>query len=221
MLKIKTHPLPLFVFLGMGFLPQAIRKFILPGMPVEIFAFHDAQGQSIKERFSKYSGPVTCLGWSLGGKFALDLLRSYPGRIEHLFLLNQAPYWTEKSIKKEEKLLDDVSLSQYLQSFYERCFHGVPDLLHSFRQEHYPEHLRQLSKDSIRQQLNTLRHYHLENYLPFGEKVTFLHSRYDAIAPRPFMIRYCQENSLRYHILSKTKSHFPFYSQELWTYLFP
>ncbi len=218
---IKHSSSPFIIILGLGFLPVSVQNFLPAGREYVIIPAIRKDVESLKQLLFSLDQPVTCVGWSLGGKFALELFSSYPESFHQLYLLNQAPLWTQKAIQKERNILKENSVTQYLSDFYTRCFHGAPEQRTYFMKSHFKEHTQKFTTLNILQQLDELLNYRLDNYQPLSGKVTFIHSRYDAIAPVSEITRYCQKNALRYHILSKTRSHFPFYSDELWQYLLP
>ncbi len=218
MLRNNLNNTSFLIILGLGFLPEAVYYYLPEGATYEVVPYHTPL--FVSEKYIRRSpGNIICLGWSLGGKKSLHLFRKYPSKFKHLYLLNQSPRWQPKAILQEKKYLQRHSLSRYLSAYYNRCFQGSPEAREVFMKKEFFHHRRQLNRSLLLEQLDTLLDYQLDKYLPFEEKITFIHTRYDAVAPLSPLHHYCQQKQLRYHVLKKSMGHFPFHSQELWKYL--
>ena len=195
---------------GFCFPASVLEKFIPRDIEVSVLNYHPDDLALIPQ----ICGPKTILvGWSLGGKIVLKLMRE--GKIQScgIYLVNQSPDWSPV-IAEQRQFLEMVGVKRYLEEFYQRSFKGwkgrtaLPAELVDFMQR--------ASEKEISRLLSELESFSLIDYTQVLHQVQFIHTRYDAIASPGNMTRFCQDHDLPLKIIKGAMSHFPFYSESLW-----
>ena len=86
------------------------------------------------------------LGWSLGGRCALELARLYPRRVAAIHLLAVRASWPAGEIAAIRRELARQP-EDFLRSFYRKCFLGYKESYRRFQQEQEPLCLEQARRN--------------------------------------------------------------------------
>jgi pimeloyl-ACP methyl ester carboxylesterase len=128
-------------------------------------------------------GPVTVVGWSLGGFLAAQFAREYPGRVGRVVLVGIRRAYPERDV---EAVLRSLSTDRgdCLSGFYAQCFY--PSQMSAYRrfrgglQEAY---LREIDGGTLREGLSYLGSAKLSGDTLPACPVTIVHGEKDVVAP--------------------------------------
>ncbi|MBI5418470.1 MAG: alpha/beta fold hydrolase [Deltaproteobacteria bacterium] len=128
-------------------------------------------------------GPVTILGWSLGGFVGAAFARAHPGLVDHLVLVGiRRRYGTAEITRMRESLEKDrVSC---LTEFYARCFlPAQKEDYRRFRAGLLPLYLREMDRAALHEGLSYLAASEIRADMLPPSRITLVHGERDAIAP--------------------------------------
>ncbi|ADH86892.1 alpha/beta fold hydrolase [Desulfurivibrio alkaliphilus] len=125
------------------------------------------------------------IGWSLGGRCALELARRFPERVSAVHLLAVRAAWPADEIDAIRRELARQPVD-FLRSFYRKCFLGYKEAYRCFQQMLEEKCLEQARRapEVLERGLELLAAPMPEAAeLPAGCRVYCLHGRRDVIAP--------------------------------------
>jgi len=128
-------------------------------------------------------GPVTVVGWSLGGFLAAEFAREYPDRVRRVVLVGIRREYPEGDV---EAVLRSLSADPggCLSGFYTRCFYPsqVP-AYRRFRGRLQAAYLREMDGGALREGLSYLASARLSRETLPACPVAIVHGEKDVVAP--------------------------------------
>jgi pimeloyl-ACP methyl ester carboxylesterase len=128
-------------------------------------------------------GPVTVVGWSLGGFLAAEFAREYPDRVRRVVLVGIRRKYPEGDV---ERVLRSLSADPgaCLSAFYAQCFYPsqIP-AYRRFRAGLQPEYLREMDGVALRDGLSYLAEARLSPETLPACPVAIVHGEKDVVAP--------------------------------------
>ena len=128
-------------------------------------------------------GPVTVVGWSLGGFLAAEFARGYPDRVRRVVLVGIRREYPEGDV---EAVLRSLSADPggCLSGFYTRCFYPsqIP-AYRRFRGRLQAAYLREMDGEALREGLSYLASARLSRGTLPACPVAVVHGEDDVIAP--------------------------------------
>ena len=128
-------------------------------------------------------GPVTLVGWSLGGFLAADFARNYPDRVRRVVLVGIRRGYPEGDVEAVRRSLS-ADPGSCLSGFYTQCFY--PSQMSAYRrfraglQEAY---LREMDVGALREGLSYLAGARLSGRTLPDCPVAIVHGEKDVVAP--------------------------------------
>ncbi len=128
-------------------------------------------------------GPVTVVGWSLGGFLAAEFAREYPGRVRRVVLAGIRREYPEADVGPVLRSLS-TDPGGCLSGFYTRCFYPsqIP-AYRRFRGRLQPAYLREMDGGVLREGLAYLAAARLSGGTLPACPVAVVHGEDDVIAP--------------------------------------
>ena len=128
-------------------------------------------------------GPVTVVGWSLGGFLAAEFAREYPDRVRRVVLVGIRREYPEGDV---EAVLRSLSADPggCLSGFYTRCFY--PSQLPAYRRFRgrlQAAYLREMDGGALREGLSYLASARLSRETLPACPVAIVHGEEDVVAP--------------------------------------
>ena len=144
------------------------------GFPRRLAAFLDRAGAN---------GPVTLVGWSLGGFLAAEFAREFPERVGRAVLVGvRRAYPADTLAAVRERLLRDRTAC--LSGFYAQCFLPTQTVsFRRFRAELQPDYLRRMDEETLLAGLSYFAGARLSGDLLPRCPVVLVHGEQDAVAP--------------------------------------
>ena len=143
------------------------------GFPRRLAAFLDRAAR----------GPVTVVGWSLGGFLAAEFAREHPDRVRRVVLVGIRREYPEGDV---EAVLRSLSADPdaCLSGFYARCFYPsqIP-AYRRFRGALQPAYLREMDVGALREGLSYLGSARLSGGTLPSCPVAIVHGGKDVVAP--------------------------------------
>ena len=129
------------------------------------------------------SGPVTVVGWSLGGFLAAEFAREYPERVRRVVLVGIRREYPEGDV---EAVLRSLSADPggCLSGFYAQCFY--PSQMHAYRRFRgglQAAYLREMDGGRLREGLSYLASARLTGGTLPACPVAIVHGKDDVVAP--------------------------------------
>jgi pimeloyl-[acyl-carrier protein] methyl ester esterase len=128
-------------------------------------------------------GPVTVVGWSLGGFLAAEFAREYPDRVRRVVLVGIRREYPEGDV---EAVLRSLSADPggCLSGFYTRCFYPsqIP-AYRRFRGRLQAAYLREMDGGALREGLSYLASARLSRETLPACPVAIVHGEEDVVAP--------------------------------------
>lgn len=143
------------------------------GFPRRLAAFLDRAAR----------GPVTVVGWSLGGFLAAEFAREFPDRVRRLVLAGIRREYPEEDVARMLRSLSEHP-GACLSSFYAQCF--FPSQLPAyrrFRSALQPAYLGEMDSGVLREGLRYLSTARLSGDAFPPCPVAIVHGEDDAVAP--------------------------------------
>jgi pimeloyl-ACP methyl ester carboxylesterase len=143
------------------------------GFPRRLAAFLDRAAR----------GPVTVVGWSLGGFLAARFAREYPDRVRRVVLVGIRREYPEGDVAGVLRSLS-ADPGACLSGFYARCFYPsqIP-AYRRFRSGLQPAYLREMDDGALREGLSYLAGARLSGETLPACPVAIVHGEKDAVAP--------------------------------------
>jgi len=128
-------------------------------------------------------GPVTLVGWSLGGFLAVDFARSHPDRVRRIVLVGIRRGYPEGDVEAVRRsLLDDPG--SCLSGFYAQCFYpSHMSAYRRFRAGLQKAYLREMGGVALREGLSYLAGARLSGRTLPDCPVAIVHGEKDVVAP--------------------------------------
>ena len=129
------------------------------------------------------NGPVTLVGWSLGGFLAADFAREYPDRVRRVVLVGIRRRYPEGDVDVVRRSLS-VDPERCLSGFYAQCFYPshIP-AYRRFRAGLQETYLREMDVDALREGLSYLAGARLSGGTLPPCPVAIVHGGKDVVAP--------------------------------------
>jgi len=128
-------------------------------------------------------GPVTVVGWSLGGFLAAEFAREYPDRVRRVVLVGIRRGYPEGDVAKILRSLSDDPGS-CLSDFYAQCFFpSQMSAYRRFRARLQAAYLREMDAGVLREGLSYLASARLSGETLPACPVAIVHGEKDVIAP--------------------------------------
>jgi pimeloyl-ACP methyl ester carboxylesterase len=128
-------------------------------------------------------GPVTVVGWSLGGFLAAQFAREYPDRVRRVVLVGIRRKYPEGDVAGVLRSLS-ADPGGCLTGFYAQCFYpSQMPAYRRFRGELQAEYLREMDGDALREGLSYLAGARLSGETLPGCPVAIVHGEKDVVAP--------------------------------------
>ncbi len=129
------------------------------------------------------SGPVTILGWSLGGFLAAEFAREYPDRVRRVVLVGIRREYPEGDVAAVLRSLSGDPGS-CLSGFYAQCFHPSQIAAYRrFRSGLLAAYLREMDGDALREGLSYIAKARLSGDTLPACPVMIVHGGKDVVAP--------------------------------------
>lgn len=173
------------------------------GFPGRLAAFLDRTAR----------GPVTVVGWSLGGFLAAEFAREHPDRVRRVVLVGIRRKYPAADVEAvRETLLRDRAAC--LSGFYAQCFFPSQKAAHRrFRAELQPEYVKVLDDATLLAGLSYLSSAGIEASALPPCPVAIVHGGRDAVAPVAEAERLARESGrARFHLLPGA-SHAAFFAE--------
>ena len=128
-------------------------------------------------------GPVTILGWSLGGFAAVDFASAYPNLVSHLVLVGIRRRYPAQQIEQTRQSL--LAGKQHcLTEFYSQCFlPSQKDAYLSFSDELMPRYLAEIKTADLLDGLDYLSTAEINPEKLSLCRTTIVHGMQDLVAP--------------------------------------
>lgn len=137
----------------------------------------------------------SCVGFSLGGYTTLQLLECYPNIVTHATCIGLRPYYPNHEI---DQLLSNIKKNKEatLKYFYTSCFKEKADSQNFIKK--YGNHwIKQLTLDSLTNGLLFLSSQNLNTMNLYNKsQCTFIHGKYDKIAPFNEISSFCKSKNI-------------------------
>jgi pimeloyl-ACP methyl ester carboxylesterase len=143
------------------------------GFPRRLAAFLDRAAR----------GPVTVVGWSLGGFLAAEFAREYPDRVRRVVLVGIRREYPERDV---EAVLRSLSAdpATCLSGFYAQCFYpSQMPAYRRFRGGLQAAYLREMDTGALREGLSYLAGARLSGETLPVCPVAIIHGEKDVVAP--------------------------------------
>jgi pimeloyl-ACP methyl ester carboxylesterase len=128
-------------------------------------------------------GPVTVVGWSLGGFLAAEFAREYPDRVRRVVLVGIRRRYPEEDVGAVLRSLS-ADPGSCLSGFYSQCFY--PSQIRAYRRFRaglQAGYLREMDGDALREGLSYLAVARLSGETLPACPVTIVHGEKDVVAP--------------------------------------
>ena len=143
------------------------------GFPQRLAAFLDRTAR----------GPVTIVGWSLGGFLAAEFARKYPARVRRVVLVGIRREYPEGDVGAVLRSLS-ADPDGCLSGFYAQCFHpSQKDAYRRFRAGLQAAYLREMDGGALREGLSYLATARLSGETLPACPVAIVHGEKDVVAP--------------------------------------
>jgi pimeloyl-ACP methyl ester carboxylesterase len=128
-------------------------------------------------------GPVTVVGWSLGGFLAAEFARKYPDRVRRVVLVGIRREYPEGDVEAVLRSLA-ADPGRCLSGFYTRCFYPsqIP-AYRRFRGRLQAAYLREMDGEALREGLSYLASARLSRGTLPACPVAVVHGEKDVVAP--------------------------------------
>lgn len=128
-------------------------------------------------------GPVTVVGWSLGGFLAAEFAREYPDRVRRVVLVGIRREYPEEDVKAVLRSLS-ADPAGCLSGFYAQCFYPsqIP-AYRRFRSVLQAAYLREMDGGALREGLSYLAEAKLSGETLPACPVAIVHGEKDVVAP--------------------------------------
>jgi pimeloyl-ACP methyl ester carboxylesterase len=128
-------------------------------------------------------GPVTVVGWSLGGFLAAEFAREYPDRVRRLVLVSIRREYPEGDVAEALRSLS-ADPGACLSAFYARCFYpSQMPAYRRFRGGLQAAYLREVDGGALREGLSYLACARLSGETLPACPVAIVHGEKDVVAP--------------------------------------
>lgn len=128
-------------------------------------------------------GPVTIVGWSLGGFLAAEFAREYPDRVRRAVLVGIRRAYPGDDVAEIARSLS-ADPAACLSAFYARCFHpSQTPAYRRFRAVLRSAYLREMDGGLLREGLSYLAGARLSGGTLPACPVTIVHGEKDVVAP--------------------------------------
>ncbi|MBE0605191.1 MAG: alpha/beta hydrolase [Deltaproteobacteria bacterium] len=128
-------------------------------------------------------GPVTVVGWSLGGFLAAEFAREHRDRVRRVVLVGIRRAYPEGEVAAALRSLSTVP-GGYLSGFYARCFYpSQMPAYRRFRSGLQPAYLREMDPGVLRDGLSYLANARLSGEALPACPVAIVHGEDDVVAP--------------------------------------
>lgn len=128
-------------------------------------------------------GPVTVVGWSLGGFLAAEFAREFPDRVRRVVLVGIRRKYPEEDVKAVLRSLS-ADPAGCLSGFYAQCFYPsqIP-AYRRFRSGLQGAYLREMDGGALREGLSYLAEAKLSGEALPACPVAIVHGEKDVVAP--------------------------------------
>jgi len=128
-------------------------------------------------------GPVTVVGWSLGGFLAAEFAREYPDRVRRIVLVGIRREYPEEDVEAVRRSLS-ADPGGCLSGFYAQCFYPsqIP-AYRRFRGGLQAAYLREMDGGALREGLSYLAGARLSGETLPACPVAIVHGEKDVVAP--------------------------------------
>jgi pimeloyl-ACP methyl ester carboxylesterase len=124
---------------------------------------------------------VNIVGWSMGANLGLDFACRNEERVASLDLLSMRGKWPKSDVDSIRYGINN-DLSDFMKSFYRKCFLGYRKEYNAFSSRLQDEYLDELHIDTLLAGLDYLEQYTLP-VIPSGVEIRLIHGAKDIIAP--------------------------------------
>jgi pimeloyl-[acyl-carrier protein] methyl ester esterase len=164
------------------------------------------QAEGFSDRLARFlglagGGPVTIVGWSLGGFLAAEFARRHPDRVRRLVLVGVRRRYPGGELEAVRASLERDRRG-CLSGFYAQCFFPSQMAAYRlFRAGLQEEYLREMDDGSLRSGLAYLSTATLSAAVLPGCPVTVVHGEKDVVAPASEAQELAREGGASFHVI--------------------